>query len=84
MDIFDTPEEAAAQAKADAEAAGVSPQAVMYSSPAGYGVGSEDQVTPAAEEGTAPVSVPESVPEPTKPREVRDESATAKKTGKKG
>lgn len=79
MDIYNTPEEAAAQAKADAEAAGVSPQAVMYSSPAGYGVGSEDQVTPAAEEGTAPVSVPE----PTQPREVRDESATASKAGKK-
>lgn len=81
MDIYNTPEEAAAQAKADAEAAGVTPQAVMYSSPDGYGVGSEDQVKVATDEESAPV---ESVPEPTQPREVRDESATTTKKGKKG
>lgn len=43
MEIEETPEAAAERAKAEAEEANVTPQAVMHSSPEGHGSGAEDQ-----------------------------------------
>lgn len=71
MDIYKTPEEAATAAKAEAEHANVTPQAVMYTSPEGYGSGAEDQGVPgqallAAQDAQTPAQIaePQSTPEP--------------------